>query len=417
MSFRDKLTKELIPYLLAVPTAFLLIVSRRPDAIFNAQFWAEDGKLWYADAYNHGALYSLLTPEAGYYQTFSRLAAICSQGLPLEYAPIFFNILAISIQVVVAAFIVSPRLGRIVPMLYWRVVLAFIYLALPHSAEIYANVTNSQWHLALLAFLVIFAGPPGSKGARLFDIVAVGLSAFSGPLCLLLIPIAVLKYYRKREQWMLVLLGILMAGALVQIYGLLTTPRPTQAALGAGPAFLFRILGRHIFVGPIFGSSGFEWLDTHRLWKDGSIIIVNLLGLILTVYAFLKAPFELRLFMLFAISIFAVALYSPAVSPEPPQWGAMANSETAIRYWFIPALCVFAVLLFLAVKARSRIVRYTASFVLALSLIGIVADWRIAPREDLGFERHARDFERAPTGTEVRIPINPAEWEMKLVKK
>jgi len=417
MSFREKLTKGPIPWLLALPAALLLIISRRSDAVFNAQFWAEDGKLWYADAYNYGALHSLLTPEAGYYQTFSRLAAIFSQPLPLEYAPLFFNILAITIQAVVAAFIVSGRLGRVIPMLHWRVVLAFIYLALPHSGEIYANVTNSQWHLALLAFLVIIAGPSENRGGRVFDIVAVGISAVSGPLCLLLIPIAVSKYYRKREKWAIVLCAILAAGALLQGYGLLTTPRPTQAALGAGPTFFFRILGRHIFAGPIFGTNGFEWLDSHRLWKDGSIIIVNLFGLVLAVYAFLKARFELRLFMIFAVSIFAVALYSPAVSPVPPQWGAMANSETAIRYWFIPALCVFAVLLFLAADAKSRIIRYAAIFTLTLSLIGIVSDWRMTPREDLGFKQHARDFETAPTGAEVRIPINPAGWEMKLIKK
>ena len=35
--------------------AFLMIFSRRPDAILHAQFFAEDGKAWYADAYQFGA--------------------------------------------------------------------------------------------------------------------------------------------------------------------------------------------------------------------------------------------------------------------------------------------------------------------------------------------------------------------------
>ena len=43
--------------------AFLVVFSRRPDAILNAQFWAEDGKFWYADAYHFGA-HSLLMAEA-----------------------------------------------------------------------------------------------------------------------------------------------------------------------------------------------------------------------------------------------------------------------------------------------------------------------------------------------------------------
>lgn len=33
----------------------VIVISRRPDAVTNAQFWAEDGKYWFAAAYNHGA--------------------------------------------------------------------------------------------------------------------------------------------------------------------------------------------------------------------------------------------------------------------------------------------------------------------------------------------------------------------------
>ena len=34
--------------------ACAVIVSRRPEAIFHAQFYAEDGHVWFADAYNLG---------------------------------------------------------------------------------------------------------------------------------------------------------------------------------------------------------------------------------------------------------------------------------------------------------------------------------------------------------------------------
>jgi hypothetical protein len=50
--------------------AFGVLVLRRPDAIFNAQFYAEDGKYWYADAYNHGWA-CVFMPQWGYLQTVS----------------------------------------------------------------------------------------------------------------------------------------------------------------------------------------------------------------------------------------------------------------------------------------------------------------------------------------------------------
>ncbi|MCV5941529.1 glucosyl transferase, partial [Escherichia coli] len=89
-------------------------------------------------------------PEAGYFQTFSRLTAIASLSVPLAYAPLFFYLTAIAVQISVAGFIASERLSDLLPDKKWRLALAFGYLAMPHSWEIYANVTNSQWHLALL---------------------------------------------------------------------------------------------------------------------------------------------------------------------------------------------------------------------------------------------------------------------------
>ena len=59
--------------ILVFGTAVALIILRRPDAILNPQFWAEDGVLWYANAYNLGIVRSLLMTDAGYYQTLCRI--------------------------------------------------------------------------------------------------------------------------------------------------------------------------------------------------------------------------------------------------------------------------------------------------------------------------------------------------------
>ena len=194
----------------------VIIISRRPDSYFNPQFWAEDGAVWYADAYNHGVIYSLVTPEAGYFQLFSRLVGILSQVLPLAKAPLFFNLTAIGVQATVAWFVTSSRISGLIPKLRWRLLIAFIYLALPHSFEINANITNSQWHLGLLSFLIVAAEPSKNLIWRIFDFAVIFVSVLSGPLCLLLTPIIALKFWRRCEKRLLVILGILCFGGLVQ---------------------------------------------------------------------------------------------------------------------------------------------------------------------------------------------------------
>jgi hypothetical protein len=58
--------------------AIAVVIARRPDAVTNAQFWAEDGTIWFATAYDHGGFASLFVPYNGYLQTFSRLVAALS---------------------------------------------------------------------------------------------------------------------------------------------------------------------------------------------------------------------------------------------------------------------------------------------------------------------------------------------------
>lgn len=417
MIITDKLKTSYFLYPLIFAASALIILSRRPDALFNPQFWAEDGKIWYADAYNQGVIYSLFTPEAGYFQTLSRLVGIISQAFPLEYAPLIFNLIAIGIQTIVVGFIVSGRLSSLIPRFRWRLLIAFVYLALPHSWEINANITNSQWHLGLLSFLIVTAEPGKTLFWRIFDVSVIIISVFSGPLCLLLIPIAALKCWQRREKWLTPLLGILLVGGIVQTIALLTNARPTQAELGAGIGLFFKISFRHIFLSPIVGQGGFHLLMENLDWNVIFIILVNLFGAFLVGYTLLTSRLELRLFILFSILIFAASLASPAVTPVDNQWEAVASHNTALRYWFIPGLCLIASLLYLASSnGASAFVRYPAIAVLAFLPFGIIKDWSNPKFADLHFSNYAEEFEEAPPGREVAIPINP-NWEMKLIKK
>jgi hypothetical protein len=49
--------------------------------------------------------------------------------------------------------------------------------------------------------------------------------------------------------------------------------------------------------------------------------------------------------------------------------------------------------------------------------VGIVRDWSHPVFQDLHFSEIASRFESAPAGTAVTIPLNPAGWNMRLVKR
>jgi len=151
---------------IAFSVAFLLVCSRRPDAILNAQFYAEDGRVWYLDAYNLG-LHSLLMPQGAYLQTLSRTIALIALLFPLSLAPLVMNLCAIVVQILPVNIFLSSRFSDI--PLKTRLLGSLLYLAVPNAAEIHANITNAHWHLALAACLVLLARPASGRGWRIFD--------------------------------------------------------------------------------------------------------------------------------------------------------------------------------------------------------------------------------------------------------
>jgi len=403
-------------HILIFISAFSIIVLRRPDAILNPQFWAEDGALWYANAYNDG-IRSVLIPQNGYLQTISRLVAAIAQFLPFEWAPFIFNGVAIFIQILPVIFLLSSRFSALIPNRYNRIFLSILYLALPNSWEIHANLTNAQWHLALLAFMVIVAKPDNLPVWRCFDTGVVLLSGLSGPFSILLVPIAAIRIWLDRERWLIVLFLLVSASALVQTLCLLLAWQTrSQMFLGATPELLVRILSGQVFLGALIGQGGYSWVVSSSEWRFIPALFIALIGLMVMIYALLKGPVELRFFIIFALLTFSTALISPQASATNPQWQVLTLPGVGGRYWFIPMLAFISVLIWMLRKSSSPKLRLLAMMALAGMLIGIIMDWQQPPYVDLNFKEHAHRFEGSPIGTEIVIPINPPGWYMSLTK-
>ena len=402
--------------------AFVIVVARRPDALFNAQFYAEDGPVWYADAYNRGGIKTLLIPYAGYLTFIQRLGAAFSQNFPLIWAPLIFNLIAIVIQILPVFFITSSRFSELIPNIKTRLFLGFLYLALPNSFEIHANLTNTQWHLAVLAYMVVVAKPSNYNMWRCFDILVILLSAFSGPYCLLLTPLAAIHWWLRRERWSLFLLLGLSTGILAQAKNLLLTSHSGHESmpipLGTAVELLARLLAGQIFLGALIGKSGYAWLVSTHLWTNVLVIVVILTGFIVCLYALSNAPLELRLFIVFAALILGSALALPLARGTELQafWGAMQSPGLGQRYYFIPMVAFVTTLVWMVGQQTHRQLRLVAALSLSCMLLGIISDWHHPAFTDLNFKEYANEFVESPKGTKVKIPINPPGWFMELTK-
>ena len=82
---------------------------------------------------------------------------------------------ALAVQVLPAVMVASHRYSSAVPDVRVRLLLATLYLVIPNSSEIFVNLTDAQWHLAVLSVLVVLA-LPATGGWRVFDVAVLALS-------------------------------------------------------------------------------------------------------------------------------------------------------------------------------------------------------------------------------------------------
>lgn len=398
----------------------LLVFSRKPDALLGAQFWAEDGAVWYRQAYEFGWK-ALLLPQNGYFQSISKLTALLSLSVRLTWAPLVFSAVAIAFKVLPVVLLNSSRGRALVPDSRARLLLCTLYIGHPYSWEVFANVTNIHWHLALATLLVLCFDSWHGPWRKLLDISITALCGLSGTFALFLAPIAVWYWRRTGSRRSLLLAALLVAAALIQLVAILNTGVEGRSAapLGATWGMLPRIFGGQIAAAGVLGDN-WSWLFTTRWWQGGSWLplLLSVLTMGVLVRAFLGSNHLLRGLIVFAGMVFIAALINPQISNTEAQWPLFARPEIGGRYVFIAIIALHASLLWMATKDECVACRWLAASTLALVVVvGIPTSWKVRPYQDLEFAAHAARFEAAPAGTVVEIPINPPGWSFRLRKK
>jgi hypothetical protein len=398
--------------------ACCVVIARRPDAILHAQFFAEDGTVWFADAYNNGWWRAFFIAHAGYYHTFPRLGAAFAQLVPFSMAPLVLNCICIALQAIPVALMLSSRSSGW-GSLQFRSALAVVYLALPNSLEVNAGITDSQWILALTVYLLLVASVPRTTAGRIFDLSLLLLCGLTGPFCLLLLPIALYQLWRDRDPWRWVQSASLALACLIQVWALVVkdpSGRHHSAMLGATPEWFIRILAGRIYLSTLLGNNT---LAT-RSGRDSLIFLVCVaaIGTAIIVFCFAKSQIEMKLLIAFSGVLFLVSLGSPTSQPLVPGvsvWPWMA-SNAGDRYWFFPTLA-FAWSLAWLFRRPEQLLKIISTSLLFLMCIGMLRDWKHPAFYDLQFPTYAKRFAAAPQGAATSIPINPPGWHMKLIKR
>ncbi len=426
----------------AVVTAGLWF-SHMPSLLLRAQFYADDG-YWFQAAYSEGPLLSIAQTGGGYVVLLPRLAASASLALPIAAAPTFFNIVALLIEVAGICYLLSSRMSSAIPALWLRVAVAVLVIALPNAYDTSGNLTNAQWHLALIAFLVLFANDPRRMAGWVCDVVILLLAGLTGPYSVLLLPISTWQWWKNRsDRRRSTLLAIVFACAATQVAVIAATgvSRDTSA-LDPGAFALVTMLGRQLTIGLTTGARGIATLASTPFGTNPAILtFLAAIPVMTCSWAAWRGPAILRSFCFFAFAELVVALAAPDISaPRWPNLGRPADvlhfHPGGIRYFFYPLLAFAISLGWLAWRGASqlrtrhlppsrrrrpfgaytaRVAAIGAAGLLLLTVsYGVPHDWLYPPYLDLHWGTEAARITSLAPGRTLLIPINPHGWALYL---
>jgi len=392
-----------------------LLFARHPDSLLHPQFWAEDGTLFFQGAFNEGFWRTLLQPAAGYLHTLPRLAAGISLLFPLEQAPLVFNLVAFSVQLAPALYLLSPRMDAIIPALAARALAALLLVALPASSETHVNMTNAHWHLALLAVFILVAAPAAGRGVRALETGALILFALTGPFSLLCVPIVAPRLIglfqgaaRGRREHLAL---IVAAGALIQAACALTSARLGGAAPAGAltPAALASVVSMHTFFNAIFGIngvSGFYPSLPPAAYRFG-------LAAICFLFAVVIRDRVRPLLVLGYLAALSIALSFAFPLNDPRLW---LHPLAGPRYFFFAIVFIYGSLLHLALKGGSLRVLGVALLALGVAA-GVRADFFHPRQPDIRWPDNVAVFRSLPAGVDFSIPVTPLFFSSMVLHK
>jgi hypothetical protein len=384
----------------AVAVAFGLLVLRRPETVFRASFFYEDGQVFYIGAYFGGFFEQLGRAYAGYLNVLPRIVAALEWTVPPAYAPVVGNVIALGAVALLAAFIASDRLANVFPDRRTRIVLAALLLLLPGSWETLGSITLVQWYVAIYLVAVAIANPPSRRAFQAVEAIVVAGASLTGPFAILFAPLFWARAFIRRDRWSATLAGIVSVCGAVQLV-ILSASGQRSAAIPDAAAVLTDLANRlwSTMLGGLW-VSGAETLGLDpRLVGLASIALVVALLVV-----WMSVPRVPRIVFAYA----AAAIVATTVLDQPH--GFPDSPYLAGRYFLVPAFCVaVAVACQVGTSAgRSRAVAIAGLVVSGVFLFGIVGDARLPAHPDYGWpQRSACVGGEAPCTAPVEFP---AAW-------
>jgi len=399
-------------YFLAIVVFTAILLIRGNQLLLNAQFWAEDGALFFADAFNQNSWALLIKPYNGYLHLIPRLLSQLSLFIPLTEVPFFFSMSALIFQVLPLFYIMSKRSDRLWAYPYQRWIVAIIYVCLPASEEVFMNITNIQWHLPTMILFILLSEPPRRKSIQIAEYFLICLISLTGPFVFFYSALLVVLFLLKRKIDKVTLL-IFGTTSIIQATALLTSQRLSHGMNNFDLNYKINLISNHVILPSFFG---IHRISETFLQFSSQVNRYHNFFFIILIVLFTISLFRRNILVSFGFFISFLITYSmiltfPVVTLEP--WNGS-------RYYFqfiLSTLMACTVIAFDS-KPKKGIQSFARLCLLCFFIFAIPSDFFISKNQAPVWKKLIEEnYNPAKPGEKVILPINPHGWAIGLLKR
>ncbi|MEP7042435.1 MAG: hypothetical protein ABI843_05200 [Dokdonella sp.] len=392
------------PWAFAFLLAGVVLVLKAPDALTHAQFWAEDGVIFFLTQHGEAAP-QLFVEYAHYLLVIQRLVAWIASAFSAVDAPLIYN--AATLLIGAAALASLRSLRSFGPGFMF----ALLSIALvPTNGEVFGTLTNVQWlvQFYLITFLARLIRGESSRLPVLRFVVAA-LVGLSGPISCFVAPVAVVTWVwttrrgegaRPRHSSVGGELIVLVACAAIQAIYIATSG-------GAGDA------GESLQL-----AAWLPFLASLQIHVFGVRVVPTWLFLVLfgalVAGACRRARADERIFVFAWLAVVGLELLATAwrFFGEVDKFLAFGYGDRYFLLFKVTFWWLFAIALARALPQRRAGSAGLVAGVLLCCNAALMADSLTRkPLADLEWESYARRIDR---GEAVDVPINPPPWRIQV---
>lgn len=217
---------------LATKTSTVLLIIfilflRAKDRLLNAQLWAEDGVVFFQDAYNLNFWTSIFKTYRGYYHLLPRFFSEVAMIFRLELVPTVFALTSFAIAITCCSFFLIDQFTWIIPNIFQRSLFCIILALIPANDEILVRFVNMQWYIGIFCMLLVIMELPKSRLGQGLYISIWFICAATSPQSIIFIPCLLVRLIvdrRNSKPLFIALAVVTLVFVLVVKQGLGQTP-------------------------------------------------------------------------------------------------------------------------------------------------------------------------------------------------